>query len=255
MQIGKAFSFPFEDKSWLSKLLLAGVISVVPILNFAWTGYVVELVKNVIDHRITPLPEWSDFGKKFVDGLLVTVAYFVYSLPALLVGCLMSGVVFVPAIISGSANASENLQKGLGGAASVAVICLSCLLALYALVLVVLLPGILANFAQKRTFASCFELSQIYRTVTAHSGTYFMVVLVVIAASVGIALAVGLVSTVFSAIPILGWCLGPVVSFILFLLTVVYTGVVSGHLVGQYGAEAYNAASGALPESEMTMIQ
>src|SRR5512144_2549774 len=99
MQIGKAFSFPFQDRSWVSKFLLAAVISIVPILNFAWTGYIVELVKNVIDRRQEPLPDWGDFGKKFIDGLIVTVAYFIYALPALLVLCVMGAIYLVPVAV------------------------------------------------------------------------------------------------------------------------------------------------------------
>jgi hypothetical protein len=248
MQIGKAFSFPFEDKAWLTKFLVAAVVSIVPIVNFAWTGYIVELVKNVIDRKEMALPEWGDFGKKFIDGLIVTVAYFVYSLPALLVVCVMTGVFLVPAIASGG-NASQDLQRALGGAAGIVALCLSCLLAIYALVLTILLPGILANFAQKRTFGSCFELGQVYRTVTRHGSAYFMVVLMLIVIGFVIGLVLGAVNGVLSFIP----CLGTIVSLIITMVILAYVGAVSGHLVGQYGAEAYGPAS-ALPESDMPIV-
>ena len=47
MQIGKAFTYPFEDAKWASKLLIGALISVVPILNIAWGGYTCEIIRRV----------------------------------------------------------------------------------------------------------------------------------------------------------------------------------------------------------------
>jgi len=250
MQIGKAFSFSFQDKSWVTKFLIAALVSIVPILNFAWTGYIVELVKNVIDRKDEPLPEWGDFGKKFMDGLIVTVAYFVYSLPAILVVCLMSGLIFIPAIAAGGEVSQETVDRILTGSGVVSF-CLICLISLYALVLTVLLPGILANFAQKRTFKSCFELGGVYRTVAAHGSSYFMVVLMLIVVGFGVGLVLGLVTGVLSLIPCIGW----IASVILYMLGVAYIGAVTGHLVGQYGAEVYNAPSEMMADIDTTMAR
>jgi hypothetical protein len=251
MQIGKAFSFSFQDKSWISKFLLAAVISIVPILSFAWVGYIVELVKNVIDRKEEPLPEWGDFGKKFVDGFIVTVAFFVYSLPALLVVCLMSALYLIPVIATSGGGASqETLNRILAGSSFVSF-CLICLVAIYALVLTILLPAILANFAQKRTFQSCFQLGDVYRMAMAHGSTYFMVVLMIIVVGFGVGLVVGLVTGVVGWIPCVGW----IISLALSMLSAAYIGAVTGHLVGQYGAEAYNMPSDLTPDSDMTMAR
>jgi hypothetical protein len=249
MQIGKAFSFSFQDKSWVSKFLLAALISIVPILNFAWVGYIVELVKNVIDRKEEPLPEWGDFGKKFMDGLIVTVAYFVYSLPALLVVCLMSGLIFIPAVVQSGGNASED-SINASWQVPASSLCLICLVAIYALVLTVLLPGILANFAQKRTFGSCFELGEVYRTVSAHGSSYFMVVLMVLVVGFVVGLVVGLVTGLVGWIPCVGW----IFSIVLYMLSVAYSGAVTGHLVGQYGAEVFNPPSEMMSDINATMV-
>jgi hypothetical protein len=250
MQIGKAFSFSFQDKSWVSKFLIAALISIVPILNFAWAGYIVELVRNVIDRKPEPLPEWGDFGRKFMDGLILTVAYFIYSLPALLVACVMSTIFVIPAIMDSGGNASqEAINRALAGSSFV-TFCLICLVSLYALVLTVLLPGILANFAQKRTFGSCFELGEVYRTVTRHGSSYFMAVLMIVLVGVGISLVLGVVTGLVGWIPCVGW----LVSLVLYMLSVAYVGAVTGHLVGQYGAEAYNPPTAMMPDTDMNMV-
>jgi hypothetical protein len=185
-----------------------------------------------------------------MDGLILTVAYFVYSLPALLVVCLMSALFIVPAIVQGGGNTSEDVVNRVVAGSSVVSFCLICLVALYALVLTVLLPGILANFAQKRTFGSCFELGEVYRTVTSHGNSYFMAVLMIIVVGVGIGLVLGVVTGLVGWIPCVGW----LISLVLSMLGAAYIGAVTGHLVGQYGAEAYNPPSDMMPDMNAPMV-
>ena len=106
MDIGKAFSYPFEDDDWLSKLFLGAIVSAVPILNFAWSGYTVDVVRNVSDGVSLPLPDWSEFGDKFVKGFIIWAAGFIYSLPAILLACLPLGFLMIPALAEDS-NISE----------------------------------------------------------------------------------------------------------------------------------------------------
>ena len=56
MNIGKAFSYPFEDDKWLNKSLTSILVFAVPIVNFAVLGYLVDLLKNVINGAARPLP-------------------------------------------------------------------------------------------------------------------------------------------------------------------------------------------------------
>jgi len=47
MDIGKAFSFVTEDSDALKKILIGGIISMIPIVNFAAMGYIVEVIRRV----------------------------------------------------------------------------------------------------------------------------------------------------------------------------------------------------------------
>ena len=87
MDIGKSFSYVFEDQQWHQKVLIGGIISLIPIVNFAATGYFLEQTKRVTEARELPLPEWDNFGGYFMKGLMTFVATFVYSLPAILIYC------------------------------------------------------------------------------------------------------------------------------------------------------------------------
>ncbi|HHJ06656.1 MAG TPA: DUF4013 domain-containing protein, partial [Anaerolineae bacterium] len=89
MNIGKAFTYIFDDEEWFKKLALGGLIAIVPILNFATLGYIVEVIKNVRDNNERPMPDWSEgLSQFFMSGVMVFVGLLVYSLPAILVACI-----------------------------------------------------------------------------------------------------------------------------------------------------------------------
>src|SRR5687767_7694343 len=84
MDAAKSFSFPFEDPDWLSKLGLGALISMIPILNFAWTGYLVDIIRSVMNNDGDVLSTWDDLGKKFNEGLILFGAWIVYASPILI---------------------------------------------------------------------------------------------------------------------------------------------------------------------------
>lgn len=107
MDIEKSFTFPFEDKDWLLKLGVGGLITIIPILNFAWSGYLVGIIRNVMSDATEPLPAWEDLGKKFTDGLILFAASLVYALPILIVFVLPLGIL----ASSGRLSELRNLER------------------------------------------------------------------------------------------------------------------------------------------------
>ncbi len=240
MDIGKAFSYPFEDEEWLTKLFLAAVVSAVPILNFAWGGYTVDNLRNVMDEVARPLPDWSDFGEKFVKGFLIWAAGFIYALPALLIACLPLGFLVIPA-----STETSNISDALVAAFTGVGIVLTCLLALYLLALTFYYPAVYINFARKGTFASCFEIGEIIKIVSKDAGKYLTAWLLVIVGSIVVGIIIWLVSLVLSVIPCIGWIL----AWLLSALASVYLFVIYAHLFGQVVAEP--AASMTISESDI----
>ena len=49
MDFGKAFTFAFDDKEWVTKLLIGGILSLIPIVNLVVVGYTLKTLKNVAD--------------------------------------------------------------------------------------------------------------------------------------------------------------------------------------------------------------
>jgi ABC-type multidrug transport system fused ATPase/permease subunit len=228
MDIGKSFSYPFEDDEWLTKLLLGAVVSAVPILNFAWTGYTVDILRNVTDGVSKPMPDWSDFGDKFVKGFFIWAAGFIYTLPAMIIACLPLGLLILPASME-SSNTTETLFSIFTGVG----ILFLCLLVFYLLAFSFYFPAVYINFARKGTFGSCFEISEIIKIVSENTSKYLTAWLVSIVGAIVVGILVMIVSGVLAII----FCIGWVLSWVISSLASVYLFAIFAHLFGQVVAK------------------
>lgn len=232
MNIGKAFSFPFEDDEWLTKLFLGAVVSAVPILNFAWTGYTVDILKNVTDGISRPMPDWSDFGDKFVKGFFIWLAGFIYTLPAILISCLPLGLLIIPVsseISTESFYQSDALLSAITGVGLIFI----CLLVLYLLAFSFYFPAVLINFSQKGTFGSCFEIGAIIKIVSKNTSKYLTAWLVSIVGAIVVGIILVILSFILTPILCIGWLLAWVIN----ALAGVYLFAIYAHLFGQVVAE------------------
>jgi hypothetical protein len=175
LQVGRAFSFMFEDKNWVVKILLGAVFNLLTLvlvgIPFIF-GYLLELAKNSSEGKEIPLPEWDKLGDKFVRGLIYTIIVIIYSLPGIILS-------FIPCVKY-------------------------CFGPLYFLVLLFVLPYITVKYAQTGSFEDVFRFNEIIDFVKANLNNLVIVVLVTIAlqiiASFGaLALVVGIFFTVFWA--------------------------------------------------------
>lgn len=224
MDIGRSLTFVTEDEAWINKLGIGAVISLVPLLNLALTGYMVEVIRNTANEDPRPLPDWSDLGGQFMRGLIMTLGLLIYSLPAILIGCLAFTTILGPAIFAES-EAVEELAAASGG---VIVLSVCCIL-IYALVLSFFIPAAIINFARRERFTSMFEIGKIFAIITHNPADYFIALIVSLGVGLAVGLLTGLVGTVASLIPCVGW----VASMVLGALATVWTGLVSAHLFGQ----------------------
>lgn len=233
MNIGKSFSFVFEDKSWVSKLGLGALVTLIPLLNLAWSGYMVGIIRNVMNGAPEPLPTWDDLGKKFMDGLLLTLAGLVYALPIIVVFCLPLSFMIVPAILAGESD-MQGLAEAIAGVGSALFVCLLCVFIVYALALSVIYPAILVIFAREGTFASCFKFREVISLISKNTTPFLTAWAVNIGFSFTVSFAIGIIQTVLNLIP----CIGQIASIVLTFGIVVYATAVYAHLFGQFGNEA-----------------
>lgn len=230
MDIEKSFGYPFEDKEWVGKLGLGALISMVPILNFAWTGYMVGIIRNVMDHAAEPLPTWDDLEKKLVDGLILFAAGLVYALPAILLILIPTGILVASGVMTENSNLRDIGQVilSIGGALFAGLLCV---IFLYGIFLSLVYPAILVMFAREGTFASCFKLREIVAMISQNTSAFLTAWGMSLVAGIGVGMIVGLASVVVGWIPCVGWAAG----LVLGLGSTVYASSVQAHLVGQFG--------------------
>ena len=82
MDLGRAVGFVFEDEDWLKKVLIGGVLMLIPIFGQLLTiGYGLEIARRVVKGHPQPLPEWDEWGTKIIEGFMNGVIGFVWALP------------------------------------------------------------------------------------------------------------------------------------------------------------------------------
>lgn len=88
--LNKAASFTGKVFSDIGNLILLIVLNIIPIVNFIVLGYAAKIVRESPDQP----PKLGDYGKLFVDGLLVLIASLIYAIVPLIVlfaGIAMTG--------------------------------------------------------------------------------------------------------------------------------------------------------------------
>jgi hypothetical protein len=211
MEFGKAFTYAFEDPEWIKKLLIAALILLIPIIGiFVVMGWMLEIIRRVIQHDPHPLPDWSDFGGYLVRGFQAWLVGLVYALPIILISFCQQGAFFA---------LQESGDDTLMSAVAFISICVSCLIFIYSLAMSMVLPAALGQFATTGQLGSAFRFGEVFGLVRAAPGAFLLVL-------VGSFVA-GLIAS-----------LGIILCFIGVLFTSALAYAIMAHLYGQ----AYNVA-------------
>jgi hypothetical protein len=173
MDIGKAFSFVFEDEEWFVKILLGAVIVLIPILGqFALFGYGIAIIRNVKAGDPRPLPAWSNLGDFFIDGLKFWVATLIYAIPFIIFLCPLMLVWVLPAL--GAEN--EDLAAMLAGLSGIVSLALGCLAALYGILLSLLTPVVQIRYAETGEIGPCLAIGEVFRLLMDNLGSILVAV-------------------------------------------------------------------------------
>ncbi|MBC7232513.1 MAG: DUF4013 domain-containing protein [Chloroflexi bacterium] len=175
MDWGKSFTYVFDDKEWVTKVLIGGILGLIPIVNLAVVGYALRVLKNVAEGAEQPLPGWDDFGDYFVKGLMSTLGALIWAIPLI---ALAMFAAFVSAV-TGYDTAEP------GRVAAPIVLCIwsmSCLSALYGLFLGLVLPSAYTHYALSGDFGAFFRFGDIFQYIQANLGNYIIAVLLAIVA-------------------------------------------------------------------------
>lgn len=160
MDVGRAFTFAFEDPDWLKKLLIGGLLLFIPI--FGWLvvgGYWMRIIRRSHSGDDVPLPEWNEFGDDFILGLKGAVALFIWWLPFLAIFLTLT-CLSLPFWIASSSD-----QSGVTAVFAVfsvfGWIGVSFFSILFQLFILAIQPMVLGRIAVSGELADGFQVSQI----------------------------------------------------------------------------------------------
>lgn len=206
MDFGLAFSFPFKDEKWIEKILIAAVISIIPIIGwFALLGWSIEIGRRVINGEKQALADWSDFGGLLTLGFKAWLAALVFSIPLI--------IVWIPvAIFTGVVGSTD------GDAAAAIIIlvsfCMICLTFSYSIALLFALPASYGRLAATDGLGESLNVKALWTIVSNAPSAYLIVLLGYIVA--------GFIAS-----------LGSILCLVGVFLTTAYSLAVEGHLLGQ----------------------
>jgi hypothetical protein len=223
-----------EDKQWISKLLIAVVMSILSFLilpALILQGYLVKIIRQVMGGEWDGLPEWDDYGKLLKDGFFVTVAQFVYTLPFIL-------LMIIGGLATGGISSLSSGDDLAAVAATGGGILLFCLIILLAIAFLFLTPAILIQYAVKDDFGACFRFGEVFDIIRNYTADILIAFLVTVVAAIVLSLVLG----VLAIIPCLGWIAAAVIG----LAIGPYITFVTGHLYGQIAAKMLGNKAGGM---------
>lgn len=225
MDFGKALTFMFQDPNWVSKIgigilvLLVGIV-LSPVLiglaaMFILTGYSLDVVRNVLDGKEYPLPEWQGWGGFFIRGLKLVGVIIVLALPFILI--------LIPAVIGSALTGSDN--QGVNVIGVLFMVFGFGLALLYGLFLALIQPAIYLRLARTDRFAAGLEVGKLWAFTRDNIGNVIISLLLI--------WLTGLIGAVIAGLGIIAFIIGLVVSI---PFAALWQTLVQSHLYGQIGA-------------------
>jgi len=170
MDWGKSFTYIFDDPDWVSKVLIGGILSLIPVVNLVVIGYALKALKNVAEGAEHPLPAWDDFGDYFVKGLVSALGALVWALPLIVVG-LIGGV------ISAVTGYGSSETARVSTATALCIWSLSCVSSIWGLFISLVLPAAFAKYAIRGDLGAFFRFGEIFGFIKANIGNYIIALL------------------------------------------------------------------------------
>lgn len=159
MDIGRAFSYVFDDEEWVKKILIGGALSLVPLLG-GWIvyGYMIEIARRSFRSDDVELPDWDDIGGNLARGFFFWLGLAIWALPLILL--VVCGV--LAAILLGLATGDD---AAFGVSIVLVYIALMPLFLFFSLAAALVIPVLLGRYANQGRFAAMFEFGEIITEV------------------------------------------------------------------------------------------
>jgi hypothetical protein len=207
LDYGTPFRYPFEDKAWPRKLLLASLLTYTLVGAAPVLGWTIAAARQVARGGSGPLPALTDWKTNWRLGGRLALAGAVWLLPLLAAVLLL----YLPAALADRLR-PETFLAVFGGIAC----CLGLFLTVYSGLYVFFTPAMLVVLAGGGSAWQAVNPVRLWREVRPRLSAYLAVFLVV---------GLGLYNLAF--------LLGALSLFLLLPPLLVYTGLVGAHFAGQ----------------------
>lgn len=183
--LAEAFRYPFKQKDWPTKLLIAYGLQL-----FAWLlipaiplyGYFYRLTQNIVNTGQDQLPPWDDWEGDFRRGIRWGIFLFLLASPLLVIGLLPLGTALITLFTTGTIS-PEGEKAFVAGPFLVLFfvqLVLIPLALLYSLALLVFAPPALLHIARHDRLSAALEIRDWWAIFRARWEDFVLVSLVVL---------------------------------------------------------------------------
>lgn len=196
----EAIKRPFTD--W-KKFGIGFILLLIPIVNiitaFIVRGYQLEAARTAMKKKYK-LPEWKNFWLMFIKGILATIIWLLYFIPATIISVII-------VLLTASTKLSELLALDWANPNTLIPLIPSFIPAILITILVFvltmyLLPVATMNYVENWKFKNAFKIKSVFKK--SFTLKYFVAVIFIIAYSI----IASLISIIFMIIPVVGAFIG-----------------------------------------------
>jgi hypothetical protein len=183
VDFARSFTLPTQDPDWLKKILIGGAFTLacavlvgVPFV----LGYFSRTLRNVVAGASTPMPDWSDLGGLFDEGLRLTAVYLAYTLGIAVVIASFGCILLLPFFVLSGGHHPSDALAALGG---LGILAFYAVIAVVSLVIAIYLPAALARTALRGSVREGFAWREILDFIRANLANYLIALVVYLLAA------------------------------------------------------------------------
>ncbi len=215
MDIMEEIKFPSKDSEWIQKVLIGGIVAIIPIVNLIAGGYFLKVMKGAMDAKPV-MPKWDDWGNLFMNGLIAAIIGLIYMIIPILILLVSAGSI-IAAVVSAISGNTEMMFAAMAGAFGGILIA-----GLLALIFGFLLPMALSMYVRENSFGAALRFGEVISRIKSVFGDYLTVFVILI--------VLYFVLGVLSAIPFIG--------FLIMIFGSFYAGAVAYNMFGEVCARS-----------------
>lgn len=97
--MGAAWSDITQSEGWVSRMLLLGLINIVPIFNFVVQGYAMQWARDLVVGKIEQLPKKIVSGKNFEFGFYAFIVALIFGIISAIAGSILGFIPFLGSLV------------------------------------------------------------------------------------------------------------------------------------------------------------